>query len=263
MPNTSPASIETVYCSLKTTKAGNDRLRHRLARAGTSNWVQEIRAQLLQGNLKSYTRMLHNKSSAPAAHESVMEDEHNPRDHRGKRVERFATSNMEQLKGTAQKHQDWTGRGGEEQALFQVEEAQNAEGFTVYRVRDKITNPSADDLRRIYKNPGQWITTPGMAEAVKGAYNNLTGSIFSPTPINPLFSYKYRPDITRGEIKFKLVEDQFWKAIEKIPGKARHRSLHMALLARAPIEWARLHLRGICIVLAARIAPRNIKQMSR
>ena len=89
-----------VYCSLKTTKAGSDRLRHRLARAGTSNWVQEIRLQLLQGNLKSYTRMLHNKSSAPAAHEFVLEDEHNPRDNKGKRVERFATSNTEQLKGT-------------------------------------------------------------------------------------------------------------------------------------------------------------------
>ena len=160
-------------------------------------------------------------------------------------------------------HQNWTGRGGETQALYQMEEAQNDEGFTTRKVTERLTDPTDEELDRVYKNASHWITTPGMKEATKGAYNENTATLFKSTPINPLFAYKYRPDTRRGEIRLQEVENKFWKAIEGIPGKARHRNLHMALIARGPFEWTTLHLRAIKIVMASRIAPKVMKQLSR
>ena len=65
------------------------------------------------------------------------------------------------------------------------------------------------------------------------------------------------------DVEFPEVTKKFFKAIESIPGKARHEGFQMAVVGRMPFNWINLWLQGISFILAARIAPKVIMEMTR
>ena len=76
--------------------------------------------------------------------------------------------------------------------------------------------------------------------------------------------YKYCVNPKDKHIDPKEVRDKFYNnSIEKIPGKARHKGFWLAVLARASIEWTELWLKGIQFILATRIVPAVVKELSR
>ena len=85
----------------------------------------------------------------------------------------------------------------------------------------------------------------------------------TPPPPNTNFLYKYTIDPENPSFNHKIIKKQFNKSITGTPGSARHQGFHMAVIGRMPFEWSRYWLRLINYILIARIAPKDVLELSR
>jgi hypothetical protein len=58
-------------------------------------------------------------------------------------------------------------------------------------------------------------------------------------------------------------DDNYWKAISAVPGKARYNGYTMAVVGRLPSRWIDLHLRMMKMMMILRILPEQTKVQAR
>ena len=70
------------------------------------------------------------------------------------------------------------------------------------------------------------------------------------TEPNPNYSWPYYFDENTDEFSNDELEQNYWKAIKSIPGKARHNGYTLSVLGRIHLDWARsmLHLIKLSLV---------------
>jgi len=81
----------------------------------------------------------------------------------------------------------------------------------------------------------------------------------------PLFFFPFYIDHSRNNMMNdeSTIEDFFWKAINKPPGKARFNGFHLATIGRFHIDWQHTLLKIIKLIFLLRYVPDYVKDMSR
>ncbi|KAL7526273.1 hypothetical protein ACHAWF_006126 [Thalassiosira exigua] len=239
-------------------------LRNKLGKRRHERWLQHTRKNILDNNLKPVTKQMIKKPfEAPEAHPFIFDGEKPQRDENQNIIQRHAVSNREHLKATKQHHSIWTGTAGEERNIYWLEEVKDKNNNAQFELREVDKEMSSSEASKLVRDGGTWMEDHIKTRFIE-AHNEKTGHIFDEVPPpNDHFIYPYTVDPKAEVVHFEGMEENFWKGIEKVPGKARHEGMHLAVLARGPMKWARLWLRGLTFVLAMRIAPISIKRLTR
>ncbi|KAL7539688.1 hypothetical protein ACHAXR_011399, partial [Thalassiosira sp. AJA248-18] len=257
-------TIENTIKTLEETRKNITRLVLRAKQSNYREWMGQIRADTLKRKLKTVTKQIMRPPfDAPEAHPEIYDGETPPRDDDQEIITRPAISDAEYLKATKQHHGLWTGTSGEERDIHWIEETVDEEGNKEFHIHPNELPPDDNTVRSLLREKGKWMSDENI-ERFKDAHNDTTANAFKTLPeVNANFLYPYTVDAEAEEVEFDKVAKMFWKAIEKIPGKARHKGFQMAVIRRAPIKWAEHWLRGMYFILAMRTAPKIVKELTR
>ena len=169
---------------------------------------------------------------------------------------------QEQMIATKQHHDQWMQPSKAKKSCFYAELIKDGplgirgiknfpeKIFTREDVKDVIHNSEQLDeetINRIIQAHG-----PHTAEEFK-----------PPKSPNPLFNYPFFFINGEGDLPNTFIEDDFWKAIKKIPSKARHEDFQLAIFGRTNKIWAEAILKLAKLILVMRLIPQNINILSR
>ena len=207
-------------------------------------------------SIHSFTKkVLYKERSAPATH-SVMWDD-------SIKTFRSCRNEVEELQATQEFHGHWMGdSGADENCAFAsiVRKGKlGPRGVNLFPDR-KIT---MEDVNKLVKNGNK--LSRKVKRAFVAAHNKHTAKLFKPPNrahrefFYPFFMINETGDMNRSN----MVEENLWKSLASIPGKARHAGFQIAILGRFGSRWRDLLFKLIRIMLILRYIPADLKKISR
>jgi len=207
-------------------------------------------------SIQAFTKkVLHKERSAPATHSVMWDDSINSF--------RSCRNEVEELQATQEFHGQWMGNSGSEEncafASIIRKGKLGPRGVELFPDR-KIT---MEDVNKLVKN-GTKLSRK-VKRAFVSAHNKHTAKLFRPpTHVHREFYYPFYMTNEKGDMnKSNIVEENLWKSLASIPGKARHAGFQIAILGRFGSRWRDLLLKLIRIMLILRYIPADLKKIAR
>ena len=119
------------------------------------------------------------------------------------------------------------------------------------------------DVKKLVKH-GEKLSG-ALKKAFIKAHGKHTSELFrAPKQDHPELHYPFFLTSSNGDIKNECkMRNNFWKAITKIPGKARYEGFHMAVVGRFGMRWQRCLYEISKLILVMRFIPKKLKAISR
>ena len=169
---------------------------------------------------------------------------------------------QEQLIATKQHHDQWMQPSKAKKACFFAELVKEG----TLGIRGIKTFPdkkfTRNDIKDVVHNSEQ-LDESTIQSIIKAHGKHTAEEFRAPSSPNPLFNYPFYFINKQGDLANTFIEDDFWKAIKKIPTKARHDDFHLAIFGRMNINWANSLLKIAKLILVMRLVPKNINILSR
>ena len=165
-------------------------------------------------------------------------------------------TNAEILKGTEQVHSNWMGKSKAKRECHYLSMAEDDVGpcgviiepdrpFTEESIKELIAEPekmSEEERQRFID-----------------AHAGHIGKLLEPPEPREEFFWPVYVDPETGVIEDNGFKESFWKAIEHVPGKARHDGFHLAVIGRMSPEWQYAACQLSILMLVTRTLPPEIK----
>jgi len=168
----------------------------------------------------------------------------------------------EQMKATKQHHDQWMHPSKAKTSCFFAELIRDGplgiRGINTFP--DKIF--TKNDIQNVIYNSDQM--NEEITKSVIEAHGPHTAGEFRPPKFTkPHFNYPFYFINEKGDLANTFIEDDFWRAMKKIPSKARHEDFQLAIFGRMNRNWASSLLNIAKLILVMRVIPQNINILSR
>ena len=253
--------------NLKATLKKLNTFKNRIVNRQRRLWMRTLIHAALKMDTRKLSRMLiPTPRDQPAAHNKywVRDELGNPTydEETGEEVWAPCRSTADALQGTKDYHQRWASdSGGKPSALAEMRygtEDTAPEGIDLHPERE-LNDSDLEDLLRERKHVSNEVF-----EMYKEAHDDPNiRKLYEAKPDNPNLQYPFYYNAETGNFSDNQVEERFWKAIEKVPGKERYETFTLNVLARLDTIWASLYLRIIQICLVTRTEPVLFKKIAR
>lgn len=176
---------------------------------------------------------------------------------------RLCKSDSERLIGTNQEHQKWMDNSSAIRSNFFVDLTKDEVGVCGATLHpDRVFSPTYAEE----KIPNFHQLSSKIQAAIYRAHtrSHIRDLFRPPDEHNELFNWPYYLDPHNNhQFSEPSLEQDFYKMIRSIPGKARHEGFTLAVIGRLPIKWQQLTWRIIQSILITRLPPKEIKKFTR